>query len=235
MISVVIPSYNQQDFLPDAIESVLVQRNMFKQIIIVDDGSTDNSLEIAKKYEQANPKEITVISQVNKGLASARNTGFMQTLVRDWMINSWVLFLDADDILVDKALETIIGVINRNEDADIIAPSFKTFGTSNEQVILMKNPKLEDFRTGNRIGYCAAIRKSALLEIGGYDPQMIWGYEDLSLTCQLLARGKKLVTIPEVLWLYRTKSESMWTKALEHHQDLLDIINKKVPEAQLSF
>lgn len=222
MITISIASYNQQDFLPDAIESALSQTKPC-EIILCNDGSTDNSLEIAKKYP------IKIIDQVNKGLASARNSIIMN------MTGDWFLPLDADDILQDNCVEKILETIEANPDADIIAPSFKTFGTSNEQVILMDNPTLEDFRSGNRIGYCAAFKKSALLEIGGYDPEMKWGYEDLSLTCQLLARGKKIVTIPEVLWLYRTKAESMWTKAKEHHQELLDIINRKVPEAQLNF
>jgi len=147
----------------------------------------------------------------------------------------FVLPLDADDILIPSAIEKIEKIIKENPDTDIIAPSCKTFGTSNQEIILMPKPKLEDFRQGNRLGYCAAIRKSALLECGGYDPAMIWGYEDMMLICDLLSRGKKIITIPEVLWLYRTKVESMWTKAKEHHQELLDIINKKIPQAQLNF
>ncbi len=171
------------------------------------------------------------MSQINKGLASARNTGIM-----NMVFNEWFLPLDADDILKDNALEEIIRTINYNPEADIVAPSLKTFGTSNEQVILMPDPKLEDFRTGNKIGYCAAIRKSALLEVGGYSPRMVEGYEDLALWCDLLSRGKKIITIPEVLWLYRTKEKSMWKDITpEIHKKLLAQINKDVPEAQLNF
>lgn len=225
MISIVIPSYNQRDFLADAIDSALL--NKPDEIIIVDDGSTDHSLEIAQKYATEHPN-IKVISHVNKGLASARNTGIMNAT------NDWILFLDADDILMEGSLEKIQKVIDAT-DADIIAPSFKTFGTSNEIVQLMPNPTLEDFRTGNRIAYCAMFRKSALLEVGGYSPRMTWGYEDLHLTINLLSRGKSLVTIPEPLWLYRTKEHSMIHDAQAHHQELLDIINKDFPNALLNF
>lgn len=221
MITIGLASYNQQDYLPEAIESALDQTVNCK-IIVCNDGSTDNSLEIAKKYP------VRVIDQVNKGLASARNTIIMNS------VDDWILFLDADDMLLDNAVERIEQVI-KETDADIIAPSLQTFGTSNEQIILMPSPKLEDFRTGNRIGYLAAIRKSKLLEVGGYSPRMQEGYEDLHLTMNLLSRGAKIVTISEVLWLYRTKSESMWTKTLEHHQKLIDQINKDIPEAQLNF
>jgi glycosyltransferase involved in cell wall biosynthesis len=223
MITIVIPSYNHQGYLSDAIESAFAQ-TVNCEVIVVDDGSTDNSLEIAKKYKP----HIKVISQVNKGLPSARNTGIMNAT------GDYVLFLDADDILLEKCVQRIEETIEKTG-ADIIGPSLKTFGTSNQEIILMPEPKLEDFRTGNRIGYCCAIKRSKLLEVGGLSPRMIWGYEDLALTCLLLSRGAKIVTIPEVLWLYRTKKESMWTDALKHHKELIDQINKDVPQAQLNF
>lgn len=226
-MTIVIASYNQQDFLSDAIESALNQTQGVNEVIVVDDGSTDHSLEIAKKYGKDGVK---VISQVNKGLASARNTGIMNSYLE------WILLLDADDILLENVVEKTEEVIKENPEADIIAPSFKTFGTSNQEVILMDNPTLEDFKTGNKIGYCAAIRKSKLLEVGGYSPRMQEGYEDLALWADLLSRGAKIVTIPEVLWLYRTKEKSMWKDITpEIHKKLLAQINKDVSEAQLNF
>lgn len=213
MISVIIPSYNQQDYLCDAIESAIGQSD---DVIVIDDGSTDNSLEIARKYE---PK-IRVVSQVNKGLSSARNTGIM------WARHPYILPLDADDILMDGALEKIWKVIEDNNWPDILAPSFKCFGKGNEEVILMNDPVLEDFKSGNRIPYFSAIKKACLLMVGGYSSRMVEGYEDLHLTINLLTRGAKIVTIPEPLVLYRTKEESMWTKAKEHHHKLLAQINK---------
>ena len=87
MISIIIPCYNQAEYLPQAIESALNQKTGEDfEVIVVNDGSTDNSLEIAKSY-----KGIKVISQVNKGLSSARNTGIMNA------IGDYILFLDADD------------------------------------------------------------------------------------------------------------------------------------------
>lgn len=222
-MTIIIPSHNQAEFLPDAIESALNQ-TVNCLVIVVDDGSTDGSLEIAKKYP------VKVISQVNKGLASARNTGIMN------VTDDWCLFLDADDMLLDNAVERIEQKIKENPDADIIAPSLKQFGISNAEIILMPNPVLEYFRTGNRIGYCAAVRKSKLLEVGGYSPKMVEGFEDLHLWADLLSRGSKIVTIPEVLWLYRTKEKSMWKDITpEVHKKLLAQINKDVPEAMLSF
>lgn len=220
MISISISSYNQAEFLRDAIESCLNQSLTRKlEIIVVDDGSTDNSLEIARSYEP----RIKVISQVNKGLSSARNTGLMHA-TRDWFLP-----LDADDILLPECVEEIF-CKTQETDADIIAPSFKTFGTSDQEVILMPNPTIEDFKTGNRIAYCAAVRKTALLEVGGYSPRMVQGWEDYHLWFNLLERGKTIVTIPEVLWHYRTKETSMWTESQKHSDELWAQIKKDFPD-----
>lgn len=223
MLSIVIPSYNQAQYLPQAIESAINQTFPLKEIIVIDDGSTDNSLEIAKQYP------VKVVSQVNKGLASARNTGIMNA------VNEFCFFLDADDVLQENCLEKILEVRAKNPEIDIIAPSFKCFGMANNVITLMANPKLEDFRTGNRIGYFSAIRRKRLLEVGGYSPRMIWGYEDLHLTINLLTTGSQIVTIPEPLVLYRIKANSMIHEAQKHHQELLAQINKDFPQAQLNF
>jgi glycosyltransferase involved in cell wall biosynthesis len=218
IITIGIPSYNQQDFLPDAIESALAQG--LCEVLICDDGSTDNSLAIAKSYEAQGVK---VISQVNKGLASARNTLIMN------MKGEFLLPLDADDILLDGAVEKIIEVMAQTN-ADIIAPSFKEFGIRNEEIVLMENPTLEDFKTGNRIGYCSATKRSVLQEVGGYNPKMVHGYEDYDLWFDLLKRGKTLVTISDILWLYRTKEHSMINDAQEHHEELMNQIKTNHPE-----
>lgn len=223
-ISVVIPSYNQAEYLPDAIDSVLSQYPAYDSegwlvdvdITVVDDGSTDNSLEIARKYP------IKIISQVNKGLSSARNTGIMNSH------GEYIIFLDSDDIMLEGYIEKIVKVAEETN-ADIIAPSFQEFGLRQTQIVLMENPTLEDFKTGNRIGYCQAIKRSALQEVGGYSPRMTWGYEDMHLTINLLLRGKKLITIQEIFWLYRVKPNSMINTAQAHHEELMNQIKKDFP------
>lgn len=222
MISIIIPSYNQAEFLPEAIESALAQGSSVIETIVVDDGSTDNSLEVAKKYIKKH-NGIKLISQVNKGLASARNTGIMKAF------GNYILPLDADDKLEANCCDRI-DEVRKETEADIIAPSFKCFGLRQDSVILDYNPKLEDFKTGNRIGYCSAIKKSALLEVGGYNPKMVWGAEDYDLWFDLLKRGKKLVTIPEILWQYRIKENSMWKETQKYKEEFMNQIKINHPE-----
>lgn len=216
-ITIGIPSYNQAEYLHDAIQSAISQ-TVPCEIIIVDDGSTDESLKIA----QSHGSKVQVISQVNKGLSSARNTIIMN------MIGDYLLPLDADDILKENAVERILEVIQET-DADIVAPSFKTFGTTNQEIIIGP-ANVFDFLEANRIGYFSAIRKSKLLEIGGYSPKMVFGFEDYHMWINLLNRGAKLVTMKDVLVGYRTKENSMITTAMEHKDELMAQIKFDFPE-----
>src|SRR6185295_18167510 len=163
MLSIIIPVYNGAEWLAEAIISCLEQGvHVFDiELIVVNDGSTDNFLEVIQQFKEEFP--IKVISQVNKGLASARNTGIMNAK------GEYCLFLDADDILLPNAIKKILETIQENPDVDIVAPSFREFGLGKREVVLMENPTIEDFKTGNRIGYCSAVRKSVLLEVGGYN------------------------------------------------------------------
>ncbi len=220
-ITIGIPCYNGAEWICDAIDSALNQTIGFdqKEIIVVDDGSTDGSLKIMKRYEGMGVK---VIHQVNKGLSATRNTVIMN------MTGNYLLPLDADDILLENCLEEILKEINQTG-SDIIGLSFKEFGVSHREVIL-DNPTLDDFKIANRIGYCSAVKKEALLECGGYSSRMIWGAEDYALWFDLLSRGKKLVTIKNPLWLYRVKENSMWTETVKYQKEYMNQIIKDFPE-----
>lgn len=224
-ITIGIPCYNQAQYLVDAVESVLSQTYKPHEIIICNDGSPDDTRYVALQYP-----EVKYIEQVNKGLASARNTIIMNSSPN----TDFILFLDSDDMMTENCLQRIIDTIAYNPDADIIAPSFKEFGARDTTIILMEKPEFEDFKPVNgfpmnRIGYFSAVKKESLLEIGGYSPKMTWGWEDYHLWLNLASRGKKIVTIPEVLILYRVKEKSMITEANAHATELWTQIYKDFP------
>lgn len=214
-LSIIIPCYNQAQYLPDAIQSALDQ-TLPCEIIVINDGSTDTTLEVAKRFP------VKVIDQNNKGLPSARNTGLMHAT------GDYMLPLDADDMLRDDAAELLLKTAQET-DADVVAPSMKCFGVANNTITVMPTPTLEDFKSANRIPYACAIKTSTLKEVGGYSPRMYWGYEDYALWIDLLKRGKKFVNLPEPLLLYRTKENSMLTEALKHHDELIGQIVKDNP------
>lgn len=203
-VTIAIPCWNQAQYLPEAIESALNQTYQGIEIIVVNDGSPDNTNEVAGKYP------VKLISQVNKGLASARNTALLNAT------GEYFLPLDSDDLLMPEAVEKLLRLAFETN-ADSVAPSVRCFGYGNQDVQLMPNPTLDDFKEGNRLAYCQLFKTSTLKEVGGYSPRMDKGWEDLHLTYDLLTRGKKIVTSPEILLLYRTKKESMWTEARDKH------------------
>ncbi len=102
LISVIITNYNYELYIAEAIESVLNQTYMYYEIIIVDDGSVDNSLQVIREYQLKHKGKINVIAQQNLGQASAFNNAFKQ--VRGEI----VAFLDADDYWYPNKLETIV-------------------------------------------------------------------------------------------------------------------------------
>lgn len=218
MITIGIPTYNQSQFLAETLDSALAQ-TVPCEIIVVNDGSTDATRQVLDEYED----KVTVIHQTNRGLPAARNTAIMNAA------GDWFLPLDSDDILEPNCVERILQVIEDVPEADVVAPSFQTFGVVNQATMLMMRPTLEDFKSGNKVGYCSAIRKSALLEVGGYSPRMVWGWEDLHLWINLLHKRKTIVTIPEYLWRYRTKEFSMITVANQHAVELQAQIRKDFP------
>lgn len=212
-----ITAYNYASYLSEAIESALAQTVPCK-IIVVNDGSTDNTLAVAKSY-----KGIKVINQVNKGLPSARNTIIMNATT------DYILFLDADDILLETCVEKMQKAAIEHK-ADVIAPSFKAFGVQNHQVMLTGIPSIEEFKTANRLGYFSAIKRSVLQEIGGYNPKMIWGWEDYDLWLDIFKRQHSLCILNEVLVLYRTKEVSMITESNKHAEELKSQMMKNHPE-----
>jgi len=106
-ISVIIPTYNRSEFIEQTINSVLNQTKMPNEIIIVDDGSTDNTYEIIAKLIDIYPC-IKYIKQTNSGVSNARNTGIINS------INNWLCFLDSDDIWNENKIEEQINFHTNN-------------------------------------------------------------------------------------------------------------------------
>lgn len=115
-ITVVIPMYNAQATIIDTLESICNQTNTnyIREIIVIDDGSTDNSNQIILDYLKKSKIEIQLIRKDNKGVSSARNSGIKLTKTR------WIAFCDSDDIWFPTKLITQVNFINNNNDIDLV-------------------------------------------------------------------------------------------------------------------
>jgi hypothetical protein len=130
-VSVIIPVYNSGLFLRESLDSVLSQTYPSLEIIVINDGSTDNSLEILKQYGD----KIIIIDQNNRGLAEAVNTGIAK------MSGKWMKWLSPDDLLYPDAIETLVVKAKKLPENTILY--------SNWEIINQKGEKLRDFSESN--------------------------------------------------------------------------------------
>ena len=113
-VLVILPTYNRADLLPIAVESVLLQDYPQKRLVIVDDGSTDGTLDVCTRYVEDHPGIITYVSKTNGGCASARNVGLQS--IDDEI--GYVCFVDSDDRLLPGKLSREVALLSRHPDAD---------------------------------------------------------------------------------------------------------------------
>jgi len=199
-VSVIIPCYNQGQFLDEAVQSVLNQRYTDIEIIIVNDGSTDvETIEQCESYEH--PK-ITLLTTTNNGLAAARNNGIKRAE------GKYILPLDADDKIGPDYLIEAVSVLEENPEIGIVYSRAQLFGAVETEWQLPPY-SIEEILKNNVI-FCSALfyRKDWEL-VGGYDPGMIYGWEDYDFWLSLIERSRKVFQLPTIHFYYRIAPDSM--------------------------
>ena len=124
MISIIIPAYQHAKEIEHCLKSIFNQTFTDYEIIVVNDGSTDNVLEVLEKYKSVPSRRIKIINQENKGAAAARNRGFKESG------GDFILFCDADMVLNSKMLEKLLKALNENPEKSYAYCFFK-FGWKN--------------------------------------------------------------------------------------------------------
>lgn len=214
-VTIVIPCYNQGHFLEDAIRSVLDQTEKVREIIVVDDGSTDNTTQVARKYN------VTYIYQDNKHLSAARNTGFKNAKTR------WVIPLDADDKLHPEFVEKVFQT-QEQYSAHIVSTWLQTFGNENRcwgSVDI--EPTYQNFRQKNHINCCSLVDKKVWFDLCGYDEKMKEGFEDWDFWRRATRNGYKIRIRPEYLFFYRKHGVSMFKEAQKKRDKLIEYMTIK--------
>jgi glycosyltransferase involved in cell wall biosynthesis len=222
-VSVIVPCYNQAEFLPDAIESVLAQTYDDWELLVIDDGSIDETALVAASMAESSPgRRMRVIRQANSGLARARNAGVNAARGR------YVLPLDADDMLAPEMLHECVTYLNQHKEIAIVYTDLQQFGEARERV----NPRDFDaaiLPTHNHLSYCALYRREVWEAVGGYNPNMLYGYEDWDFWIGCIEHGFDAHHIREPLFLYRVRGDSMYRNALAHDSELRRQIRKNHP------
>jgi glycosyltransferase involved in cell wall biosynthesis len=198
--SVVIPCFNHGEFLLAAVASVEDTADAALELVIVNDGSTDPfTLEVLERLRAAGYR---VLDQPNRGLSAARNAGIRASRGR------YLLPLDSDNRIRPSYLRRAAEVLDAVPDVGVIYGDAALCG---ERSGLWRMPEfnLDDMATGNRIDACAVVRREVWEQCGGYDEDLQAGSEDWDFWLSVAETGWRFVHIPEVLFDYRVRSESM--------------------------
>ena len=186
LLSVIIPVWNGEQYLADAITSVLEQGYAPCEIIVVDDGSTDKTAKIAADFKD----HVKYIYQSNQGPAAARNKGL--EIARGGIIG----FLDADDQWQQKSLAVMLEGMEQSPETEIVMGKVRLWR--------LKEDKSEEFSEPG-IAFCngcALFRKEVFNKVGLFDPALRYG-EDLDWFMRARERKVSIVVLDQVFLLYR--------------------------------
>lgn len=215
-ISVIIPAYNSAHFLSDTLESVINQTYTQWECIIIDDGSTDNTKEVALIYCERD-KRIKYIFKTNGGLSSARNEGLRLAT------GDYIQFLDADDLIKAEKFEKQIDIFKKKPNIDICYSNF-IFFDNESKMILQKEEKwrleimgniYEDFlfnwvKGGLIIPIHCPLIKHSFLKINNIKfDERIKAIEDWLFWLEISRQGARFSFVNEVYAIYRRHNSSM--------------------------
>jgi glycosyltransferase involved in cell wall biosynthesis len=203
LVSVVIPCYNLGQYLREALDSVRAQTLRGIEIVIVDDGSTEAAT--LAILAELNLEGVTVLRTVNQGLSAARNAGIAAATGR------YILPLDADDRIAPRFLEQAAAVLEADPDMGIVYGRVELFG---EACGIWEQPgfSLPEMLLGNLIVATALFRRVDWERLGGYRVKMVYGWEDWDYWLAIIASGRKVLRLPEVVFYYRIRNGSMTTR-----------------------
>jgi len=236
-VSVIIPIYNAENTLEKCLDSVINQTLSDIEIILVDDGSTDKSLEIIQNYEQQDSR-IKLIPQKNIGLSAARNTGIKIAE------GEYVSFVDSDDWLDKKMYEELIEQANEHNNPNIIKAyyynvtktgifttiAFSYLNKKNKKAVLTDNLK-EIMKTCSYAVWSGLWKRSFLDKYNLFFVEDIHNGSDIFFTWQAMIYSKKLLLVFKPYYYYNLSTPFSVTRAINNK--FLDLI--KVFKRQKDF
>jgi glycosyltransferase involved in cell wall biosynthesis len=192
LVSVVVPVYNAEPFLREALDSVFAQDYAPYEVIVVDDGSTDGSGVIAQSYP-----DVRYFRRQNEGPAAARNAGIAAAR------GELVAFADADDVQLPGRLSVQVGYLIDHPEVD---------ATLGRQVWITPPPSaVPDVVWGDLDGVPAmtmVVRKQVLMELGGFDPRLR-GPEDTDLLIRMREGGHRFVVLGDLVLRRRYHGDNL--------------------------
>lgn len=207
-VSIIIPCYNHGPMLREALASVEQVRNEnLLEVIIVDDGSSE--VETGRILSKAQEKGYVVVSQPNRGVGAARNTGIRLAK------GEFILPLDSDNRLRDVYLNQGVSILRENPSVGVVYADAEYFGERSGR-LYASDFDLSSLIRMNFIDACALYRRRLWEELGGYDANMpLMGVEDWDFWLRLACNGVTFVHVSKIGFDYRVRKDSMMAKAIE--------------------
>ena len=222
-VSVLMPTYNAEKYVSAAIESILNQTFTDFEFIIINDGSTDNTLQIVRDYAKQDKRIKFIDNKKNSGIAKVRNQ------LLDIAKGTYIAYQDSDDISLPNRLEKQVQYLDTNKNITVVGGGMKTFPRQ-ELMTAPENPKILDFYTANAcFNPTVMIRKSDIDSINLRYDETLQTAEDYDFWTKLVKRYN-IYNMPDVLINYRVLDTS-----LSHNNPHLDECNKKVQNNILNF
>ena len=166
-VTVYMPSYNYGKYIREAINSVIAQKFDDWELIIINDGSTDNTKKILEKF--SDHEKIEIIHQERKGLAISNNIALRSSR------GEYIMRLDADDYLEENALLVLSNILDTHPDVGLVYPDYYRVDRKGSIIDIERRKKIGEEAHLLDLpahGACTIIRKSCLLQMGGYDESL---------------------------------------------------------------
>ena len=225
LISIVVPCYNHARFLPDTIASLATQDFRDFEVVVVNDGSLDNTSEVTMSLATEYPElAIRLLEQENRGLSEARNSGIQAAR------GQWIQLLDSDDLLARGFLRAAADAIEKNIHISAIFGSKEEFGARNTPwhmtIYLPSQLKISNTLVGTSL-----FRRSLWECVGGYDSSHPWGIEDWHFWLKCQSHGWIPLCIPDHMLHYRIhETSSMYTTMMERWNEALAMHHTMLPQ-----
>ena len=211
LISIIIPCYNDAEYIEQAVLSALNQTYTNKEVIVVDDGSNAETKAVLKKLES---KITKLITQDNKGQSTARNVGIKVAN------GNYILILDSDDFFEPTFCEKAIPFLKNNEVKIVTCEANLLFTDGSKEVYKPKGGSISNFIYSNGALGTSLFKKEDWQNCDGYDESMRKGFEDWEFFIRLLKDGGTVEVINEPLYNYRKRTNSTTSKANTVKYDL---------------
>lgn len=210
-VSIIIPCFNQAQYLEDALQSVLDQTHQNWECIIVNDGSFDDTEVVAKHICEKDSRFIYFFKE-NGGLSSARNFGIKVAK------GEFILTLDADDKYESTFIEKALAVMVTNNKIGVVSSWGIRFDEKQQYGVFKPTGKsLNDFLFSSAAIGTSLFRKVCWEDVGGYDENMKKGYEDWEFYIRVCQLNWNVHIIEEILFFYRQHTVSMRIEALNNY------------------